>query len=87
MHVDALGGKAGEERTRQEKRGVDGGVDVDAEGGPVVLVLEIVKDLGGKSKVVGGVCGWLGWIWHGRGNGCRIHISVSMMSEGNLDVE
>lgn len=46
---------------------------VDAEGGPVVLVLEIVKDLGGKSMVVDGVCGGrFHWIWDFRGNGGRI---------------
>lgn len=63
-------GKAGEEQAREEKTRVEGGVIVDAEGGPVVLVLEIVKDLGGKSMVVDGVCGGrFRWIWGGRGKG------------------
>ena len=73
MHVDTLRGKAGEKRAREERSGVGGGVGVNAERGPVVLVLEIVKDLRGKSMVVDGVCsGRVGWIWDGRGNGGRI---------------
>lgn len=78
MHVDALRGEAGEERAREEKSGVGRGEGVDTEGGPVVLVPEIVKDLGGKCLVVGGVCGGRsGRIWGRSRIGCgqRDHIS------------
>ena len=61
MHVDAVGREARDQRSGKELGGVrDGGVGVDAEGGPVVLVLEVVLDLE-REVVVMGRMGQSGW--------------------------
>lgn len=54
MHVDAVGREARDQGSREELGGVrDGGVSVDAERRPVMLVLEVVQDLQGEVVVMG----------------------------------
>ena len=61
MHVDPLRGQAGYQRSGQWGVG-EGGVGMDGEGGPGVLVLEVVEDLEGEGLVMRRV-------YWGRGSG------------------